>query len=288
MNRYSEYVDKISKHLDKLSDYKHSSYELLSEAQKYSLISGGKHLRGLLLIQTAMLGAADADKLLNFACAIEMVHTYSLIHDDLPEMDNDDIRRGVPTCHKKFDHATALLAGDALVTKAFNVIANDCFFSNDAKIKCISILSEACGEHGMLAGQMIDKCCENKNISAQLLNELHMRKTGDMFAAAVKMGCVLGNIDKNTEDTLLSYIADLGLAFQIKDDILDVTSTSEQLGKPVNSDIKCSKSTYVSVLGLERSEALLKEKVQSAKNIIKDIQTPFFSVLADFFINRTK
>lgn len=288
MNRYSVYTDKISKHLDKLSDYSASSYEVLSEAQKYSLVSGGKHLRGLLLMQTAMLGGVEADKLLNFACAIEMVHTYSLIHDDLPEMDNDDLRRGVPTCHKKFGHAIALLAGDALITKTFNIISNDSYFSSDTKLRCISILSEACGEHGMLAGQTIDKICENKSISFELLNELHARKTGDMFAAAVKMGCVLGNVDKRVENNLVSYIADLGLAFQIKDDILDVVSTSEQLGKPVNSDEKSAKSTFVSMLGLEKSDLLLKQTVQRAKDSVKDIQAPFFSILADYFVNRTK
>lgn len=288
MNKYSELIEKISAQLDLLSNYCSSSYEVLTKAEKYSLVSGGKHLRGLIVLKCAMLGGAEVDKVINFACALEMIHTYSLVHDDLPEMDNDDFRRGVPTCHKKFGADIALLAGDALLTKAFDIVANDENYSSDIKIECIKILARACGEHGMLAGQTIDKCSENKQISYDELLELHSRKTGDMFCAAVSLGCVLGGVDTVTTQNLLSYIKELGLAFQIKDDILDVISTVEILGKPINSDEKSNKSTFISVLGLEESTNLLNMKVETAKKYVSNIKDQFFIDLADFFVNRTK
>lgn len=288
MNKYSELIEKISTHLDLLSDYSSSSYEVLTKAEKYSLVSGGKHLRGLIVLKCAMLGGAEVDKIINFACALEMIHTYSLIHDDLPEMDNDDFRRGVPTCHKKFGADIALLAGDALLTKAFDIVANDNHYPSDIKIECIKILTRACGEHGMLAGQTIDKCSENKHISLDELLELHARKTGDMFSAAVRLGCALGKVDIETTQNLISYINELGLAFQIKDDILDVTSTAEVLGKPINSDEKSNKSTFISVLGLEESMNLLNTKVETAKKYVSNINDQFFIDLADFFVSRTK
>ena len=144
MNKYKFLLEKINNRLDEISSYESSSFDVLSKAQRYSLMSGGKHLRALILLQTAAVGKIDIDHALDFASAIEMVHTYSLIHDDLPEMDNDDLRRGVATCHKKFGADIALLAGDALLTKAFNIIANNSAFSSDVKIECIKILSDAC------------------------------------------------------------------------------------------------------------------------------------------------
>ncbi len=287
MNKYKSLIEKINNHLDKISLYDNSSFEILSKAQRYSLMSGGKHLRALILLQTASIGKINVDDILDFASAIEMVHTYSLIHDDLPEMDNDDLRRGVATCHKKFGADIALLAGDALLTKAFNVIANNSSFSSDIKLECIKILSDACGEKGMLAGQTIDKISENKKISYEQLSELHSRKTGDMFLASVKMGCVLGNVDCKTSRLLEQYMSLLGIAFQIKDDILDVTSTREQLGKPINSDIECQKSTFVSLFGLEKSKELLNEKIKQALEIAKQINNQFFVDLAIFFEQRT-
>lgn len=288
MNRYADTINLISARLDELTQYDDCSYSQLLEAERYSLLAGGKHLRGLLLIKTAMLGGVSVERALDFACALEIVHTYSLVHDDLPEMDNDDLRRGKPTCHKKFGADIALLAGDALLTKAFALIASNRYFSDTIKIRCISILSEACGEHGMLAGQMIDKKSENSKIGYSDLCELQQRKTGDMFKAAIKIGCCLSEIKLQYEVALLEYIDNLGIAFQIKDDILDVESTAEELGKPINSDRKCNKSTFVSIFGLEQSKQILKEKIINAKTAVKQLDDSFFILLADYFADREK
>lgn len=288
MNKYSDIINLISSRLEDISDFSDCNYNSLLSAQKYSLTSGGKHLRGLIVLKCAMYGGVDIDRALDYACALEMVHTYSLVHDDLPEMDNDDFRRGKPTCHKKFGADIALLAGDALLTKAFNVITNDGNFDNDTKIDVIRILSQKSGEHGMLAGQTIDKECENKSISEELLCELQLRKTGELFVAAVEIGCRLGSIKENIKNNLVEYIRHLGLAFQIKDDILDVTSSQEVLGKPINSDDKCSKSTFVSIFGLDRAKEIMNDKICAAKRLVCDIEDPFFTELAEYFAKREK
>ncbi len=288
MNKYVDIVNLISSRLDSISDFSDCNYNSLLLAQKYSLTSGGKHLRGLILLKCAMYGGVDIYKALDYACALEMVHTYSLVHDDLPEMDNDDLRRGKPTCHKKFGADIALLAGDALLTKAFNLIANDNNFNNDTKIDVIRILSEKCGEHGMLAGQTIDKECEDKAIDEELLCELQLRKTGELFVSAVEIGCRLGNVNNSIKDKLVEYIKNLGLAFQIKDDILDVTSSQEVLGKPINSDNKCLKSTFVSIYGLEKAKEIMQNKINLAKQLVCDVDDPFFIELADYFAKREK
>lgn len=288
MNRYSDTVNLISERLCQLSNYNECSYSKLLEAEQYSLTAGGKHLRALILIETARLGGVDIKCSLDYACALEMVHTYSLIHDDLPEMDNDNIRRGKPTCHIKYGADIALLAGDALLTKAFTTITNDIFFSDSVKLSVIRILGDACGEHGMLAGQTIDKISENSLIDLSLLEELHARKTGDMFEAAVKIGCKLANLTLETEVNLIEYIRNLGIAFQIKDDILDIESTSDVLGKPIHSDEKSNKSTFVSIFGLEISKQILSEKIKNAKNAVINIDSDFYTILADYFEIREK
>ena len=288
MNKYTDSVKLISERLDEITDYEKCAYDTLLKAEKYSVTAGGKHLRGLILLETAKIGGAASSSVADYACAVELVHTYSLIHDDLPEMDNDDLRRGLPTCHKKFGTAIALLAGDALLTKAFNLISNDTHFDCKHKLDCIRILSQACGEHGMLAGQTLDKLCENKNADLQSLTELHNRKTTDMFCAAVKMGCVIGDISDDICRQLTEGMNLLGLVFQIKDDILDVISDTESLGKPVMSDFKSQKSTFVSLLGLEKSYSLIDSLVLQAKKLPIFQQIPFYNDLADYFINRKK
>ncbi len=288
MNKYKHLVNLISDRLDKLSDFEQTSYSKLLEAEKYSLTAGGKHLRGLILMKCAAMGGLSETAALDIACALEMVHTYSLIHDDLPEMDNDDMRRGMPTCHVKFGADTALLAGDALLTKAFYTISSSDNFSADKKIACINILASKCGEHGMLAGQAIDKAFEGSKINESVLDELHSRKTGDMFKAAVLMGCILGSVENDLTNKLVELISILGLAFQIKDDILDITSSSDVLGKNVNSDTKSFKSTYVSVYGLDKSIEILNNKIAQAKNISKEIGNDFFVDLTNYFLKRDK
>lgn len=289
MLKYQALINKINLRLDELSDYdKNLSYNNLLQAEKYALTAGGKHLRGLIVLMCASLGNIDPDDALDIACAVEMVHTYSLVHDDLPDIDNDDIRRGKPTCHKVFGNDIAIFTGDALLTKAFNIIACNKKFSSDIKIKCIEILSNCCGEHGMLAGQVIDKNCENTNATIDMINELHARKTGDMFYASVAIGCALGGVDKSITNKLTGYISYLGLAFQVKDDILDVTADEAVLGKPINSDKDCQKSTYVTIYGVEKSQQILIELIKKSKDCIKDINCDFFFELADYFENRVK
>lgn len=287
MNKYKHLINLISEHLDKLTKFDNCEYSDLLKAERYSITSGGKHLRGLIVLQCAMLNGIDVKKALDFACAVEMVHTYSLIHDDLPDMDNDDLRRGKPTCHKVFGNDIALLAGDALLTKAFNVIARNSDFDDTIKIKAIKSLSDACGEHGMLAGQVIDKKNENKDCTLDIVNLLHDKKTGKMFETSVEIGCLLSGVDYKTQQSLLGYIKLLGLAFQVKDDILDVTSTAETLGKPINSDRKSTKSTYVSILGIEKSKEILNTLVFDAKKHVEDIENQFFVDLADYFVDRS-
>lgn len=288
MNNYKDEIELISQRLDRLTQFESCSYDKLLEAERYSVTAGGKHLRGLILLETAKLGGVSTEKSVDYACALEMVHTYSLIHDDLPEMDNDDLRRGIPTCHVKYGEALALLAGDALLTKAFSVIASNRDFTDNKKIECIRVLSDFCGEHGMLAGQTIDKLSENKIIDEKTLIQLNLRKTADMFCAAVRMGAVLADIDSKTEAELIKGMNALGLAFQIKDDILDVTSSSDCIGKPVKSDEKCRKSTFISLKGIENSRELLNSLIEEAKAapVFKDNR--FFYDLAEFFANRTK
>ena len=288
MNKYNDTIKLLSSRLDELTRFSNCSYDKLLEAERYSVTAGGKHLRGLILLETAKMGKISSEAAIDYACALEMVHTYSLIHDDLPEMDNDNMRRGLPTCHVKYGTDMALLAGDALLTKAFSVIASDTNFSDDKKIECIRILADACGEHGMLAGQTIDKLSENTQIDYERLVELHSRKTADMFCAAVKIGCVLGNIPNDIEAVLTDAMNSLGLIFQIRDDILDVISDSKVLGKPVNSDEKSGKSTFVSLLGQDKSQALLEKLMSEAKQKIALSGNSFFLDLADFFVSRTK
>ena len=287
MNKYSETVQLIEKSLLSHSNFSNCNYSKLLDAERYSLTAGGKHLRGLILIETARMGNPDMLFVMELACAIEMVHTYSLIHDDLPEMDNDDLRRGKPTCHKVYGADTALLAGDGLLTKAFSVICATAAPA-EVRVQCMDVLADACGEHGMLAGQMLDKQFEGKEVSLAKIRELHARKTGDMFVAAGKMGAAAGGLDFDTERKLVSVISRLGAAFQIKDDILDVTSDAATLGKPINSDIESHKSTYVSLLGLDGANKELNRIISSVKDDLKTMDAPFFDDLADFFLKRTK
>lgn len=229
---------------------------LVKEAMTYSVMAGGKRLRPLLFIQTLRAYGVDYHPYLDLACAIEMIHTYSLIHDDLPGMDNDDLRRGKPTCHKQFDEATAILAGDALLNEAANVVLkmniDDCL-----KVSLLQALYHASGLDGMIYGQQQDMYFENHKATLEELQAIHHDKTGAMIAVSMKMAGMIAN---NKDAEKLENIGfKLGLAFQIQDDVLDVTSTSETLGKPVGSDINNHKSTYVSLLGIEESDKRIKE-----------------------------
>ena len=237
-------------------------------AMLYSLTAGGKRIRPHLLY-TVLKGYSVNPEIGNpFACALEMIHTYSLIHDDLPAMDNDDLRRGLTTCHKQFDEATAILAGDGLLTYAFEVAASS-NEDSDTVIKCISILSKMAGPSGMVYGQQLDLEGENKVIDWTMLQRIHEHKTGCLLTAPLLMACILSE----HEEDILAWKKigfSLGLAFQIQDDILDIELTAKEFGKS-NSDQKNHKGTSVSILGIERAKEVMNDLYQSATHEIQSL-----------------
>ncbi len=287
---YSKAVEK------KLKDYIEGIEEksVVSEAMEYSLMIGGKRIRPVLALAFCdMLSGEEFDinYALPYACAIEMIHTYSLIHDDLPCMDNDDYRRGKPSCHKKFGEEYALLAGDGLLNLAFEIIFGK-FGDVEAEpsMKCGAILSSASGVDGMIGGQAIDLLSENKQISLERLKKLQDLKTGAMIIAACKIGAVLGGGSESDIENARLFGEKIGLCFQVVDDILDKTSSFEKLGKPIGSDESNNKSTYVSLLGLEKAKQLADRLTCEALACIEPYGTKadFLSELARELLKREK
>lgn len=223
----------------------------LHASMTYSLFAGGKRLRPILMFASYDTFAKQSNKVLKAAVALEMIHTYSLIHDDLPAMDNDDYRRGVLTNHRKFDEATAILAGDALLTYSFEIIAGDDLLSTDEKVFLLHALTKASGAEGMVAGQILDTEGEQQELTLADLEKIHELKTGELISFAITAGAYLANIDEERIQYLNQYAYYLGLIFQVQDDILDVIGDPEKLGKPVGSDLENDKSTYPNLLGLE-------------------------------------
>lgn len=243
-------------------------YDHIFAAAKYSAMAGGKRLRPVIVLEFCRLCGGDTQKALPFACALEMIHTYSLIHDDLPCMDNDDLRRGRPTCHKAFDEATAVLAGDGLLTAAFETASAAEGVSAETVLHCIRILGQAAGMNGMIGGQVLDMGAEHRKISLDELCLLQSLKTGCLLRAACELGCVAaGKTDETTLDMARTYGEKLGLAFQIRDDMLDIEGDTATLGKTVGKDEKSEKSTFPSLLDMEacrrRVTALTDEAVQA-------------------------
>lgn len=239
----------------------------LIKAMKYSLEAGGKRVRPRLVFEFAKLCGENAETAAPFACAVEMIHTYSLIHDDLPCMDNDDLRRGKPSNHKVFGEDIALLSGDALLTLAFDIMTGDrasSFAGDKACRKCVSVLAKYAGASGMVGGQVIDLMSENTNAPIEVLREMDYKKTACLIKAACEMGCICAGADDSLVKSASDYGECIGIAFQIQDDILDVTSSDEELGKPVGSDKENSKSTYVSLLGIEKCRELVNELTEKA------------------------
>lgn len=231
----------------------------LFEAMRYGTLNGGKRLRPFLVLTTAEMFNVSASSALRAAAAVEMVHCYSLIHDDLPAMDNDDLRRGVPTTHKKFDEATAILAGDALLTRAFEVLANPATHSDPA-VRCalVTELAQSAGPHGMVGGQMIDLLTERVTASRESLDipsitRMHQMKTGRLIGFSCVAGAILGKAPAQLRQALSAYAHDLGLAFQIVDDLLDVEGDPAEMGKTQGKDAQAGKITFVTLLGLERA-----------------------------------
>lgn len=228
-------------------------------AMEYSLLSGGKRLRPVLTLECCRLCGGDVGAALPLGCAVEMVHTYSLIHDDLPAMDNDDLRRGKPTSHKVYGEATAILAGDGLLTAAFGVIAGARELPEPQRLAAIYVLSAAAGPQGMVGGQVLDMAGEGRALSKLEVEELQRLKTGALIGCAARMGCIAAGADEKTTSAVEQYAQKLGLAFQVRDDILDVTGRFSDLGKPIGSDAKQGKTTFATLLGLEKCQQWVEE-----------------------------
>jgi farnesyl diphosphate synthase len=246
----------VNAELDHLLPVSDSPDSRVHEAMRYSSLDGGKRLRPFLVMQSASLFSVSEAAALRVACAIEMVHCYSLVHDDLPCMDDDDLRRGRPTCHRAFDESTALLAGDALLTKAFEVLANPATHADPA-VRCelIADLAHASGGQGMVGGQMIDLQAHTLDLDVAGITRLQQMKTGRLFSFSCEAGAVMGKAHGELRLALRNYAHDLGLAFQIADDILDVEGDAAEVGKAVQKDADAGKATFVSLLGLDRARS---------------------------------
>ena len=238
------------------------------DSMRYSLFAGGKRLRPILLLAAADAVGAQGDKFLKVACALEMIHTYSLIHDDLPAMDNDDYRRGKLTNHNVYGEGIAVLAGDALLTYAFETMLAQEGVEPKTLLGVVREIASAAGPNGMVGGQVIDLESEGKAVSYDTLQQMHRAKTGALFRAAVRAGAILGGASQEELDALTVYAEKCGLAFQITDDVLDVIGSAEAIGKPVGSDIKNNKSTYVTLHSVEIAQQMAKETVADAVNAL--------------------
>lgn len=261
----------------------------LHEAIRWSIFAGGKRFRPMLVLAVGRIFGADNAQLLRTAAAVEMIHTYSLIHDDLPAMDDDDLRRGRETCHVKFDEATAILAGDCLQALAYQTIAEDETLDNKTRVKLISALARAEGTpFGMVAGQFFDLEAEGKNISIEQLKRIHESKTGAMIIISAQAGAIIANASENEFRAITEYSSKLGLLFQVTDDLLDVTQPTEVLGKTAGKDLVAEKATYPSLYGLEEAQKLAErihtEACQELDKIEKD--TEVLRLLVDFILNR--
>jgi len=276
--------------MEKIFPRKTAQNKTLCDAMNYSLMAGGKRLRPVLLMAAAdAVGGRGTDYLCT-ACAIEMIHTYSLIHDDLPAMDNDDYRRGKLTNHKVYGDGMAVLAGDALLTMAFEVMLQQPASSAEARLAVVKEMSQAAGPNGMVGGQAIDLESENKHIDMKRLKQMHMGKTGALFCAAIRSGAILAGTDEEQLTALTLYAEKFGMAFQITDDILDVTGSEEIIGKPVGSDERNHKSTYVTLTSLETAQQLARQTADDAVAAIDgfDEKADFLRDLVRYLIDRDK
>ncbi len=285
----SERIKIIDNSLNKFLPVINNPQSGIYDSMRYSLFAGGKRLRPILMWETAKICGGDWETIEPFACAIEMIHTYSLIHDDLPAMDNDDLRRGMPTNHIRFGESTAILAGDALLNKAFEIISSSRYTNPAAAMRAMSYLSASSGTEGMIGGQIVDIASEGKKITPELLKYIHKLKTGALINAACVIGGILMQASEKEISAIDDFSTNLGIAFQIRDDILDVTGNENEIGKPIGSDTDSEKSTYVSIYGLDESEKLV--KMYSDKAVFSlDIfgaKADFLIRLTNYLVNRT-
>ena len=288
MKPFERYIPVIENKLNELLPESGELYSSAVNAMRYSLLSGGKRIRPILLLEFYSLFGGRAEGALNFAAAIEMIHTYSLIHDDLPCMDNDDMRRGRPSCHKAFGYDTALLAGDALLTHAFFAAANAADIPPERVSRAISVLAQKAGIYGMVGGQVMDLDFEKNGANGEELTAMYIKKTSCLLEAAAMCGAVLAGADEETVKKTEEYAENLGLAFQITDDILDCTADEKTLGKPIGSDKKNGKTTFVTLFGLDGAKqkaALLTKKAEDILNGFSG-DTSYLKELTEYLLNR--
>jgi geranylgeranyl pyrophosphate synthase len=272
-----------------LSKQEQPTSKRLEEAMRYSTLDGGKRLRALLVYATGEAFGVDVKDLDAAACAVEMIHAYSLVHDDMPIMDDDDLRRGKPTCHKAFDDATALLVGDSLQTRAFEILT-DSDLTATQQIKMVKVLAKASGVYGMAGGQAIDLESVGKTVDLTHLQTMHELKTGALIRASVALGALAyNNISQQQLDKLDSYAHSIGLAFQVQDDVLDVTADTETLGKAQGADIALNKPTYPALMGLEQAKQKAQDLISIAHQQLQSFEqdTSVLAKLADFVIERS-
>ncbi|MBC8584207.1 polyprenyl synthetase family protein [Youxingia wuxianensis] len=285
--KLEEYARLTEKALEEKTTWGACRQRQVLDAIRYSLLGGGKRLRAAMVLEFGRLCGAPVPAALDLACAVEMVHAYSLIHDDLPCMDNDDYRRGKPSCHKKFGESTALLAGDGLLTLAFETIFSSRVLTSQQKNDAAGILAQASGIFGMIGGQVIDLESEGQKIDMDALNTLYALKTGALLRCAALLGCIAGAPEPEFLEASQIYARKCGLAFQITDDILDVMGEEEKLGKPIGSDRENKKTTYVTLLGLEGAKQSARQQIEQAKESVKEFEENGFLLwVADMILTR--
>jgi geranylgeranyl diphosphate synthase type II len=287
--KMEEYRQLIDKHLHDTLVETDSRYAPLVEAMRYSLNAGGKRIRAILCLLFCEAVGGNFENAIKAACAIEMMHTYSLIHDDLPSMDNDDTRRGMPSNHIKFGEFTAILAGDALQAFAFETLSSS-DLPQENIVKMVKVLAQAVGVHGMCGGQYLDLSGEGRQLTVDELLEIYSMKTSALISAATQLGVIAGGGMQKQIDAANAYAQSIGLAFQVRDDVLDRTATAEELGKPIGSDEENKKSTFAFLLGIEECEQMVKEETEKAITAIKgefgDIKSLIW--LAEALVTRMK
>ena len=287
---FQDTVALVEVELNKLLPAAAAPPEKVHHAIRWSVFAGGKRFRPALLLATGEAFNATTETLIKTACAFEMVHTYSLIHDDLPSMDDDDLRRGRPTCHVRFGEATAILAGDALQTLAFRTVAEDEHLDVNTRVALISELARAAGTpEGMVAGQALDMEAEARQVNPAELEEIHRHKTGALIVAAARSGAIIGRATQAELDAVTSYGSHLGLLFQITDDLLDVTASAEDLGKTPGKDAESRKATYPGLYGIDESREAAGKAYRAACEALDRIDRPttVLRSIVDFILNRT-
>lgn len=283
-----KYCDTVNTELMKYIPEANDGQRDVTKAMRYSLSNGGKRLRPIFVLEFCRMCGGDVNKALPYACAIEYIHTYSLIHDDLPCMDNDDMRRGKPSCHKMYGEATALLAGDALLTHAFEICSAS-ELSDSQNLRAVSLLSQNAGVGGMIGGQVIDLKYEQSDPSISDILTVHRLKTGALISAACILGCIAAGADDEKIALASRYAYMIGTAFQIRDDLLDIVGDEEKLGKPVGSDADNDKTTYVTLVGADRAQQDVKTLTDKAVEILDSFsENDFMKTLSEYLVNREK